>query len=67
MSVGCMTATVGSGTISILPIRVSRLSALDRVHDVRPAVTRYPDAAILHAAVQVATTSVLLEERVDRS
>jgi hypothetical protein len=62
-----MSATVGRGTDSVYRIRASRLGGLDRVHDVGSTVAGHPDPATLHAAVQVATTSVLLEERVDRS
>ncbi len=41
-------------------------AGLDWMDDQRLAVTRHPDAATLHAAVQVATTSVLLEEGIKR-
>jgi len=36
------------------------------VHDVRPAVTRHPDAATVHAAVQLAAPAVLLHEGAER-
>jgi len=36
------------------------------VHDTRPAVTRHPDAATLHTAVQITAAAVLLQEGIKR-
>ena len=61
-----MKATARSGIRFSLPVGTSRLGGLDRLHDVRPAITRHPDAPVLHAAVQLAAAPVLLEEGVER-
>jgi hypothetical protein len=55
----CVRTTVRSDRLPVLPVR-AELRGIDRVRDTCAAVACHPDAATLHAGIEVTTAAVLL-------